>query len=50
VIKGFALTLGLVFSALLQFIFEDKELTSGQMVGTSLVLFSSWLHFTNPSN
>ncbi len=49
VIKGFALTLGLVFSALLQFIIEGENLTYNQMVGTILVLSCSWLHFTNPS-
>jgi len=48
VIKGFALVLGLVFSALLQFALEGADLTPGQLVGTALVLLSSWLHFTNP--
>lgn len=48
VIKGFALVLGLVFSALLQFVLEGVDLTLGQLVGTALVLLSSWLHFTNP--
>ena len=45
VIKGFALVLGLVFSALLQFVLEGVDLSVGQLVGTALVLFSSWLHF-----
>eukprot|EP00986_Skeletonema_menzelii_P001372 scaffold366_cov153-Skeletonema_menzelii.AAC.34 len=45
VIKGFALVLGLVFSALLQFVLEGTDLSLGQLVGTALVLFSSWLHF-----
>ena len=45
VIKGFALVLGLVFSALLQFVLEGVDLDGGQLVGTGLVLFSSWLHF-----
>lgn len=49
VIKGFALVLGLVFSALLQFVLDDKDLTMEQNVGTALVLLSSWLHFTNPA-
>mmetsp|Transcript_10197 Transcript_10197/g.18637 ORF Transcript_10197/g.18637 Transcript_10197/m.18637 type:complete len:357 (-) Transcript_10197:208-1278(-) len=49
VIKGFALVLGLVFSALLQFFLEGVDLTGGQVMGTALVLLSSWLHFTNPS-
>ena len=47
VIKGFALVLGLIFSALLQFVLEGVDLTFGQLVGTALVLLSSWLHFTN---
>jgi UDP-sugar transporter A1/2/3 len=47
VIKGFALVLGLVFSALLQFAIEGDDLTGGQVVGTVLVLLGSWLHFTN---
>jgi UDP-sugar transporter A1/2/3 len=45
VVKGFALVLGLVFSALLQWLLEGVDLTAGQLVGTALVLFSSWLHF-----
>jgi len=45
VVKGFALVLGLVFSALLQFVLEGVDLSVGQLVGTALVLFSSWLHF-----
>ena len=49
VIKGFALVLGLVFSALLQFALEGDELTTEQLVGTVLVLLSSWLHFANPA-
>lgn len=50
VMKGFSLVLGLVFSALLQTVFDGKDLTFGQMIGTALVLLSSWLHFTNPSS
>ena len=48
VIKGFALVLGLVFSALLQFALDGKDLTIEQNIGTALVLLSSWLHFTSP--
>ena len=48
VIKGFALVLGLVFSALLQFALEGVDLTGGQVAGTALVLLSSWLHLTSP--
>jgi UDP-sugar transporter A1/2/3 len=50
VMKGFSLVLGLVFSALLQTVLDGKDLTLGQIVGTALVLLSSWLHFTNPSS
>ena len=49
VVKGFALVLGLLFSALLQLGLEGKELTIDQTFGTALVLLSCWLHFTNPS-
>jgi UDP-sugar transporter A1/2/3 len=49
VIKGFALVLGLVFSALLQFALEGRDLTAEQLVGTMLVLLSSWLHFKSPA-
>ncbi|KAL3781702.1 hypothetical protein HJC23_009920 [Cyclotella cryptica] len=49
VIKGFALVLGLVFSALLQFVLEGRDLTSEQLVGTMFVLLSSWIHFKNPA-
>jgi len=49
VVKGFALVLGLIFSALLQLGLEGKELTFDQMIGTALVLLSCWLHFTDPS-
>lgn len=48
VIKGFALVLGLVFSALLQFVLEGVDLRLEQVIGTAFVLVSSWLHFTNP--
>jgi UDP-sugar transporter A1/2/3 len=48
VVKGFALVLGLVFSALLQFALDGKDLTREQLVGTGLVLLSSWLHFRSP--
>jgi len=49
VMKGFSLVLGLVFSALLQTALDGKDLTMGQLIGTALVLLSSWLHFTNPA-
>jgi UDP-sugar transporter A1/2/3 len=48
VMKGFSLVLGLIFSALLQTVLDGKDLTGGQVMGTVLVLISSWLHFTSP--
>lgn len=47
VVKGFALVLGLVFSALLQFAMDGRDLTPGQLAGTALVLLSSWMHLTS---
>jgi UDP-sugar transporter A1/2/3 len=44
VVKGFALVLGLVFSAVLQWLLEGVDLTAGQLAGTALVLFSSYLY------
>ena len=49
VMKGFSLVLGLIFSALLQTALDGKDLSLSQIVGTALVLLSSWLHFTNPA-
>jgi UDP-sugar transporter A1/2/3 len=48
VMKGFSLVLGLILSALLQCILDGRELTVDQVIGTGLVLVSSWLHFTSP--
>jgi UDP-sugar transporter A1/2/3 len=48
VTKGFALILGLVLTGVIQAILDKKMLSRDQMVGTGLVLLSSWLHFTNP--
>ena len=48
VMKGFALVLGLVFSGVFQTTLDGKDLTLSQVVGTAIVLLSSWLHFTNP--
>lgn len=50
VVKGFALILGLVFATVLQSFFSDDEegLTIEQIVGTALVMLSSWLHFAHP--
>ena len=48
VMKGFALVLGLIFSGLIQAVIDNETLSSNQIFATSLVLLSSWLHFTNP--
>ena len=48
VLKSFSLVLGLIFSALLQAIFDGDDLSMGQIFGTMMVLLSSWLHFTSP--
>lgn len=48
VTKGFALILGLVLTGAIQAVLDKRTLTTNQMVGTALVLLSSWLHFTNP--
>ena len=48
VMKGFALVLGLIFSGVFQAFIDNETLSSNQMIATSLVLLSSWLHFTNP--
>jgi len=46
VLKGFALVLGLVLSGLLQAAIDRRELSVPQVMGTLLVLLSSWMHFT----
>ena len=63
VVKGFALMLGLVMSGILQSLWveennkdgsnNDTKATKGalkwhQVAGIAIVMFSSWLHFTNP--
>jgi UDP-sugar transporter A1/2/3 len=48
VTKGFALILGLVLTGVIQAVLDKKTLSRDQMMGTGLVLLSSWLHFTNP--
>jgi UDP-sugar transporter A1/2/3 len=48
VTKGFALILGLVLTGIMQAVLDKKTLSRDQMMGTGLVLLSSWLHFTNP--
>jgi len=48
VLKGFALILGLVFSGVTQTLLDDKQLSSEQIVGTLLVMLSSWMHFSHP--
>ena len=44
VLKGFALVLGLVLSGM----YEHDRLSPNQILGTVLVLISSWMHFTSP--
>jgi UDP-sugar transporter A1/2/3 len=48
VTKGFCLILGLVLTGAIQAVLDRKTLSTNQMVGTALVLLSSYLHFTNP--
>ena len=48
VVKGFALILGLVFSGTAQSLMDNEQLRVDQVLGTALVMVSSWLHFTNP--
>jgi solute carrier family 35 (UDP-sugar transporter), member A1/2/3 len=58
VVKGFALMLGLVMSGILQSLWTENMDANGnkipsrlpihQVLGIVIVMFSSWLHFTNP--
>jgi len=43
--KGFALTLGLVLSTCI----SDQRIHMHQLIGTMLVMLSSWLHFSTPT-
>lgn len=47
VTKGFALILGLVLTGAIQAVLDKRTLTTNQVMGTALVLLSSWLHFNN---
>lgn len=49
VTKGFALMLGLVLAATFQSICTNKDMSWHHLGGTTLVLFSGWLHFAHPS-
>jgi UDP-sugar transporter A1/2/3 len=44
--KGFSLMFGLVLAGMLQSSLTQKPLPLEQVVGTVLVIFSGWLHFT----
>ena len=46
--KGFALMFGLVLSNMIQSTMEQESLQSYQVLGTSMIMLSTWLHFTNP--
>lgn len=48
VVKGFALTCGLVLSGVIQAMVDKESISLEQMVGILLVNVSSWMHFTNP--
>ena len=46
--KGFALMFGLVLSNMIQLTHKQENLQSYQVLGTFLIMLSTWLHFTNP--
>ena len=46
--KGFALMFGLVLSNMIQLRAEQESLQSYQVLGTFMIMLSTWLHFTNP--
>jgi len=46
--KGFALMFGLVLSNMIQLRAKQESLQSYQVVGTIMIMVSTWLHFTNP--
>jgi solute carrier family 35 (UDP-sugar transporter), member A1/2/3 len=48
VTKGFAFILGLVLTGVIQAVLDKKTLSRDQMLGTGLVLLSSWLYFMFP--
>jgi len=46
--KGFALMFGLVLSNMIQLTTKKESLQSYQVLGTFMIMLSTWLHFTNP--
>lgn len=46
--KGFALMFGLVLSNMIQVTVKQDSLQPYQVVGTTMIMLSTWLHFTNP--
>ena len=46
--KGFALMFGLVLSNMIQLTMKQESLQSYQILGTFMIMLSTWLHFTNP--
>jgi len=46
--KGFALVFGLVLSNMIKLTMKQESLQPHQVVGTFMIMFSTWLHFTNP--
>jgi len=48
VLKGFSMVFGLLLSGAYQCIWERQPMTSEQLVGTILVMFSTWIHLSNP--
>jgi solute carrier family 35 (UDP-sugar transporter), member A1/2/3 len=46
--KGFALMFGLVLSNMIQLTMTQDSLQPHQVVGTIMIMLSTWLHFTNP--
>ena len=48
VAKGFALMFGLVLSGTLQLTMTNESLQPYQVVGTLMIMLSTWMHFTHP--
>jgi UDP-sugar transporter A1/2/3 len=46
--KGFALMFGLVLSNMIQLTTKQESLQPYQVVGTIMIMLSTWLHFTHP--
>ena len=46
--KGFALMFGLVLSNMIQLSTKQESLQPYQVVGTIMIMLSTWLHFTHP--